>query len=77
MSRHSLLTVLLLIPATLQLLSIGYANQTFAASTPSPAQVVHAPRRHAADPGFLNDANQGVLRRLARLQEGREAATLP
>jgi hypothetical protein len=40
-------------------------------------QVVHPPGGHAANPGLLNDGHQGLLRRLARLQERREVAALP
>ncbi len=40
-------------------------------------QVVHPPGRHAADPGLLDHRHQGLLRRLARLQERRKVAALP
>ena len=40
-------------------------------------QVVHPPGRDAADPGLLDDGHQGLLGRLAWLQERREVAALP
>ena len=40
-------------------------------------QVVDAPGRDAADPGFLDHRHQGLLRRLPGLEEGREVAALP
>ena len=39
-------------------------------------QPVDAAGRHAADPGFLNDGHQCLLRGLARLEEGREVGAL-
>jgi hypothetical protein len=39
-------------------------------------QLVHAPGRHAADPGLLDHRHQRLLRRLSRLEEGRKIAAL-
>ena len=39
-------------------------------------EIVHAPRRYAADPGLLDDGHQGAFAGLARLQEGRKGAAL-
>ena len=39
-------------------------------------QLVNPPRRHAADPGFLDHRDERLLGGLARLQEGREVGTL-
>jgi hypothetical protein len=40
-------------------------------------QVIHLAGGHATNPGFLDHSHQGLLRGLARLQEGREVAALP
>ncbi len=39
-------------------------------------EIVHAPRRYAADPGLLDDGHQSAFAGLARLQEGRKVAAL-
>jgi hypothetical protein len=62
MSLHSLLTVLLLIPASPT------------ACTRSSTRRVETP---PANPGLLDHRHQNLLRRLAGLQEGREVAALP
>ncbi len=39
-------------------------------------KVIDLARRHTLDPGFLDDGGECLLRRLARLQEGREVGAL-
>ena len=69
MSLHSLLTVLLLIPASPMACTRSSTRRV--ETPPIPAK----PAGFA--PGLLDDGHQGFLRRLARLQERREVAALP